>query len=55
MEDIPGISAIEKALWEDFTHFTPMFHFYTLWNHYRARSFLMFSLDTEMEHWREMG
>ena len=56
MEGIRGISAIEKALWGYFTHFILMFHFHTLWNHHRARSFLLtFSLDMEMEHWREMG
>ena len=51
MEGIPGISAIEKAPWKYSTHFTTMFHFRTLWNHYKAR----FSMDIEMEHWREIG
>ena len=55
MEGIPGISAIEKAPWQYLTHFMPMFHFHTLWNHYKARCFLTFSVDIEMENWREIG
>ena len=37
------------------THFKPMFHFHTHWNHQKTRSLLMFSLRIEIEHWLEMG
>ena len=42
MEGILGISAIKKALWEYLSHSTPLFHFCTLWNHYKARVFWRF-------------
>ena len=42
------------SLWirDFFTHFSPMFHFYTPW---KAFGFLMFSKGIEIEHWIKMG
>ena len=37
------------------THFQPMFHFYTPWEHQKTGVFLMFSRDIEVKHWLKMG
>ena len=34
-------------LYKFFTHFKPLFFFYTLWNHKETRDFLLFLRDTE--------
>ena len=35
------------------THFSPVFHFYTLWK--RQKTILTFSGTIEIEHWAKMG
>ena len=38
-----------------FTHFSPMFYFYTPWKRQKTFGFQMFSGGIEMGHWAKLG
>ena len=45
------LSVCESNYSENLTHFSEMFHFYTLWKRQESKGFLTFPRGIEMEHW----